>query len=133
MKTSSLVARSRNLFKTSWRRLKDICVCWDKTNMLLISHFVLILHWKIWESQKMFVVLCSVPFALNRFYLIFICYVIIISSSSNIFILLAKITRKRKSLQNRQGPQRRLELLSVSLSIFICKLKSIENVKWNII
>ena len=77
----------------------------------------------------MFVVLCSVPFALNRFYLIFICYVIIISSSSSIFILLAKLTRKRKSLQNMPGPQRRLELLSVSLSIFISKLKSNENVK----
>lgn len=77
----------------------------------------------------MFVVLCSVPFVLNRFYLIFICYVIIISSSSSIFILLAKLTRKRKSLQNMPGPQRRLELLSVSLSIFISKLKSNENVK----
>lgn len=77
----------------------------------------------------MFVALCSVPFVLNRFYLIFICYVIIISSSSSIFILLAKLTRKRKSLQNMPGPQRRLELLSVSLSIFLSKLKSNENVK----
>lgn len=69
------------------------------------------------------------PFCPKQILFYFYLFVIIISSSSSIFILLAKLTRKRKSLQNMPGPQRRLELLSVSLSIFISKLKSNENVK----
>ena len=50
MTTSFLVVRRRGLFKTSWRRLKDFCVRWERYTKTLCTWFLPAIHKIYWAN-----------------------------------------------------------------------------------